>query len=33
MKHILFTLKGCIPEELNDESFIRDVMYQASKWS
>ena len=33
MKHILFTLKGCIPEELNDEGFIRDVMYQASEWS
>lgn len=30
MKHILFTLKGCLPDELNDEGFIRDIMYQAS---
>lgn len=30
MKHILFTLKGCLPDELNDEGYIRDIMYQAS---
>ena len=33
MKHILFTLKGCLPDELNDEGFIRDIMYQASIWA
>ena len=31
MKHILFTLKGCVAEELNDEGFARDILYQASK--
>ena len=30
MKHILFTLKGCNTELLNDESFVRDTVYQAS---
>ena len=30
MKHILFTLKGCNAELLNDESFVRDTVYQAS---
>lgn len=33
MKHILFTLKGCLSDELNDEGFIRDIMYQASIWA
>ena len=32
MRHILFTLKGCDPGELDDEGFIRDVLYQTSKW-
>ena len=27
MKHILFTLKECNSSMLNDESFIRDVVY------
>ena len=31
MKHILFTLKGCLHSVLNDEEFIRDCMYNASK--
>lgn len=31
MKHILFTLKGCSSDDLDDEGFIRDIMYQASK--
>lgn len=30
MRHILFTLKGCNQELLDDESFIRDVIYHAS---
>ena len=30
MRHILFTLKGCNAELLNDESFVRDTVYQAS---
>jgi len=30
MRHILFTLKGCNTELLNDESFVRDTVYQAS---
>ena len=30
MKHILFTLKGCSSEALDDESFIRDCIYHAS---
>ena len=32
MKHILFTLKGCAADELDDEGFIRDILYQAAKW-
>jgi S-adenosylmethionine decarboxylase len=32
MKHILFTLKGCDAEDLDDEGFIRDTMFQAAKW-
>jgi len=32
MKHILFTLKGCAADELDDEGFIRDIMFQAAKW-
>ena len=32
MKHILFTLKGCAADDLDDEGFIRDVLYQASVW-
>ena len=32
MKHILFTLKGCAADDLDDEGFIRDVLYQASIW-
>ena len=31
MKHILFTLKGCSEEFLDDEEFVRDVLYNASK--
>ena len=30
MKHILFTLKECNPHFLDDEKFVRDVVYQAS---
>ena len=30
MKHILFTLKGCNAEFLDDENFVRDVVYHAS---
>jgi len=30
MKHILFTLKGCSAVLLDDESYIRDVIYHAS---
>ena len=32
MKHILFTLKGCAADDLDDEGFIRDIMFQAAKW-
>ena len=31
MKHILFTLKGCIPDDLDDEGLMRDVLYRAAK--
>ena len=31
MKHILFTLKGCNPSLLDDESYVRDVVYGASR--
>ena len=31
MKHILFTLKGCLYSVLDDEEFIRDCLYSASK--
>ena len=31
MKHILFTLKGCTNGLLDDEQFVRDVVYTASK--
>lgn len=30
MKHILFTLKGCAPDDLDDEGLIRDVLYQTA---
>ena len=30
MKHILFTLKGCSMVLLDDEQYIRDVVYHAS---
>ena len=30
MKHILFTLKGCSAVLLDDESYIRDVIYHTS---
>ena len=30
MRHILFTLKGCDANLLDDESFVRDVIYHAS---
>ena len=30
MRHILFTLKDCTEDLLDDESFVRDVVYQAS---
>ena len=30
MKHILFTLKGCAADDLDDEGFIRDIMFQAA---
>ena len=30
MKHILFTLKECNKSFLDDEKFVRDVVYQAS---
>jgi S-adenosylmethionine decarboxylase len=33
MKHILFTLKGCPFELLDDESLIREVISDASKIS
>jgi S-adenosylmethionine decarboxylase len=31
MKHILFTLRECNPDLLNDESFIRDMLTTAAK--
>ena len=31
MKHILFTLKDCNRNLLNDEEFIRDIIYTAAK--
>ena len=31
MKHILFTRKGCNVDLLNDEEFIRDIVYTTSK--
>jgi len=31
MKHILFTLKECPSELLDDEGYIRDMVYMASK--
>ena len=30
MKHILFTLKGCSSDLLDDENYIREVVYHAS---
>lgn len=30
MKHILFTLKDCNKSFLDDENFVRNVVYQAS---
>lgn len=30
MRHILFTLKDCDKNLLDDENFVRDVVYQAS---
>jgi len=30
MKHILFTLKECNQSLLDDETFVRDIVYQAS---
>ena len=31
MKHLLFTLKDCNSDLLNDEEFIRDIVYTASR--
>ncbi len=31
MKHLLFTLKDCTRDLLNDEEFIRDIVYTASR--
>ena len=31
MKHILFTLKGCTKDLLNDEEFVRDIVYNTSR--
>ena len=31
MKHILFTLKGCNPDLLDDEGWIRDVVFGATR--
>ena len=31
MRHILFTLKGCPSNLLDDEGWIRDTLYMASK--
>ncbi|WAX22901.1 S-adenosylmethionine decarboxylase [Synechococcus phage S-M1] len=30
MRHILFTLKGCDTQFLDDENYVRDVVYHAS---
>ena len=30
MKHILFTLKGCKKELLDDEEFVKEVIYMAA---
>lgn len=30
MKHILFTLKKCSPDLLDDENYVRDVVYHTS---
>jgi len=30
MRHILFTLKGCDSDLLDDENYIRDTLYHAS---
>jgi S-adenosylmethionine decarboxylase len=30
MKHILFTLKKCSPDFLDDENYVRDVVYHTS---
>ena len=30
MKHILFTLKGCSADLIDDENYIRDTLYHAS---
>ena len=32
MKHILFTLKGCPWEALNDDAYIKHCLVEASKW-
>ena len=31
MKHILFTLRGCSKDLLNDEEYVRDVVYSSSR--
>ena len=31
MKHILFTLRGCTKDLLNDEEYVRDVVYSSSR--
>ena len=31
MKHILFTLKGCSAVLLDDENYLRDTLYHASR--
>ena len=31
MRHILFTLKGCTPDDLDDEGLMRDTLYMAAK--
>lgn len=33
MKHILFTVKGCKFEDLNDEEFILNMLNEASKYA
>ena len=30
MKHILFTLKGCSADLIDDENYVRDTLYHAS---